>query len=133
MAKKAQKRSTSLNLRSKNPKSRSKNLKNAPARKKVNTSTAQPTDNQQYIFTMEKGDNIAHYDEVGGAIELFLPEFVDYFEDTKPDNWIELTRQFVIGVLIHEDIHKCISDTGTTTSSEHDHHIMDSLFRPDKS
>ena len=109
---------------------KSRKRKNVHALKRVNTSIVQPIDRQQYIFQMAKGDNLAEYDEAGGAQMYNLPEFVDYFDELKPGNWEELTRQLTIGVFIHEDLHRCVSDSDVKTTTEQDHNIFDTMLRP---
>ncbi len=87
---------------------------------------------QQYTFTAQKGDHLASFDEAGGAIEVFLPEFVDYFEHTVPGNWSEIVREFIIGVLIHEDIHVAISNSNENWTVHQEHQCMEELFHPCK-
>lgn len=124
------KKSKQLKKEASKSKRKSQKKRNVHALKRVSTKTVQSTDRQQYIFQMAKGDNLAEYDEAGGAQLYNLPEFVDYFDELKPGNWEELTRQLTIGIFIHEDMHRGITDSDIKTTVEQDHSIFDTMLRP---
>jgi len=130
-----QRKKTTSKLKKKNTKLKSISPKKrcVVAPKRANVSSVIDTERQQYTFTLTKSDVLAVYDEAGGAIEVILPGFIDYFDETKPANWENIARELLIGVLIHEDIHRGISDTDIKTTMFQDHDIMYELFRPDKS
>jgi hypothetical protein len=108
-----------------------KTIQVAHAHKNLETQIAQNMDSQQYTFSIEKGDALAIFDAAGGAQQFFLPEFVDYFEQTVPGNWENIVIELFIGVLIHEDVHRCISESGIESQNEYlEHQIMEKIFRP---
>lgn len=106
--------------------------KNAAAHKSRSASNVKDTEAQQYIFTLERNDYLAAFDAAGGAIEIVLPCFTEYFDETTPGNWENIVFELLIGVLIHEDIHVAISNSGEEWSLESEHLLMESLFNPVK-
>lgn len=116
-------------LKSKKPQ---KGRKSVAARKSRSVSNAKSTEAQQYIFTPNSNDYLAAFDSSGGAIEIVLSGFVDYFNETTPGNWENIVFELLIGVLIHEDIHVAISNSGENWSLEAEHELMNSLFNPVK-
>ena len=103
-----------------NPSLKSKIVVSAP----VNTGTdsAQNTETTNYTFLFKgSGDEncYAQYDHAGDSIVLYMNEFTTHVKDLNVPNHEDILISLLVGVLIHEDMHRGI------VNSDVDHHNVD--------